>query len=220
VKKTPGKINTEIANAVTEERQRISRELHDRVLQLLSSVRLRAESCRRQLLDDRGVVENELRTIEDNIEKAITEIRNLLTENETGEELQAGTLERRLKQELEIFCARTGFKLDFRCAIGAHNLPVAIERELYFTLREAILNAVRHSRASELHLSLKTNTKSCEARLRDNGVGFDTASAEGTSHYGLKGMRERIKKIGGELSVDTAPGKGTDIRLVIPLESD
>ena len=220
MKKTPGKINTEIANAVTEERQRISRELHDRVLQLLSSVRLRAESCRRQLLDDRGVVENELRTIEDNIEKAITEIRNLLTENETGEELQAGTLERRLKQELEIFCARTGFKLDFRCAIGAHNLPVAIERELYFTLREAILNAVRHSRASELHLSLKTNTKSCEARLRDNGVGFDTASAEGTSHYGLKGMRERIKKIGGELSVDTAPGKGTDIRLVIPLESD
>ncbi|TMA59748.1 MAG: histidine kinase [Deltaproteobacteria bacterium] len=114
VKKTPGKINTEIANAVTEERQRISRELHDRVLQLLSSVRLRAESCRRQLLDDRGVVENELRTIEDNIEKAITEIRNLLTENETGEELQAGTLERRLRQEMEIFFASTGFKLDFR----------------------------------------------------------------------------------------------------------
>ncbi len=220
MKKTPGKISTEIANAVTEERHRISRELHDRVLQLLSSVRLRAETCRRQLLDDRSTVENELRTIEDNIEKAITEIRNLLTENENEEELQAGTLERRLKQELEIFCARTGFKLDFRCAIGTHNLPVAIERELYFTLREAILNAVRHSRASELHLSLKTDVRGCEARLSDNGVGFDTASAEGTSHYGLKGMRERIKKIGGELTVDTAPEKGTDIRIVIPLESD
>jgi signal transduction histidine kinase len=220
VKKPPAKINAEIANAVTEERQRISRELHDRVLQLLSSIRLRAETFRSQPPDDRPAVENELRTIEDNIERAITEIRNLLTENQSGEELQAGSLERRLKQELEIFCARTGFKLDFRCAIGPHNLPIIVERELYFTLREAILNAVRHSRASELHLSLKTSARGCEARLRDNGVGFDSASSEGTSHYGLKGMRERIRKIGGALVIDTAPGKGTDIKITIPLGAD
>ena len=104
-----------------EERQRISRELHDRVLQSLASVRLRAETCHRELLDNRSALENELQTIEDNIDKAIIEIRNLLTENQSAEDLQAGTLERRLKQELEIFCARTGFKLDFRCAIGPHN---------------------------------------------------------------------------------------------------
>ncbi|HEY7216866.1 MAG TPA: sensor histidine kinase [Candidatus Binatia bacterium] len=217
---TPGKTTAAITKAVTEERQRISRELHDRVLQLLSSARLRAETCRRQLPDDRQAVAKELQTIEDNIEKAITEIRNLLTENQSGEELQAGSLERRLKQELEIFCARTGFKLDFRCAIGPHNLPIVIEKELYFTLREAILNAVRHSRASELHLSLTSSAGSCEARLRDNGVGFDSASTEGTSHYGLKGMRERIRKIGGELVIDTAPGKGTDIKIAIPLGAD
>src|SRR5262245_3110854 len=219
VKKHPGKTNAEVTNAVTEERERISRELHDRVLQLLSSVRLRAETCRRQLPDDRQAVENELRTIEDNIEKAITEIRNLLTENQSGEELQAGSLERRLKQELEIFCARTGFKLDFRCAIDPHNLPIIIEKELYFTLREAILNAVRHSRATELHLLLKTTDRGCEARLRDNGVGFDTASVGGTGHYGLAGMRERIRKIGGTLTFDSAVGNGTDIKIRIPLAS-
>ena len=202
-----------------EERQRISRELHDRVLQLLASLRLRAETCRRELLDNRSALENELQTIEDNIDKAIIEIRNLLSENQSAEDLQAGTLERRLKQELEIFCARTGFKLDFRCAIGAHNLPIVMERELYFTLREAILNTVRHSRATELHLWLKTTDRGCEARLRDNGVGFDTASVGGTSHYGLAGMRERIRKIGGTLTLDTAAGKGTDIKIRIPLAS-
>jgi len=202
-----------------EERQRISRELHDRVLQLLASLRLRAETCRRELLDNRSALENELQTIEDNIDKAIIEIRNLLSENQSAEDLQAGTLERRLKQELEIFCARTGFKLDFRCAIGPHNLPIVIERELYFTLREAILNTVRHSRATELHLWLKTTDRGCEARLRDNGVGFDTASVGGTSHYGLAGMRERIRKIGGTLTLDTAAGKGTDIKIRIPLAS-
>jgi len=206
--------------AVAEERQRISRELHDRVLQLLSSARMRAESCRRQLINNRTALENELHVIEDNIDRAITEIRNLLTENQNPEDLQAGSLERRLKEELDIFRARTGFKLDFRCAIGSHNLPASIERELYFTLREAILNAIRHSRATELHLSLTSTAQGCEARLRDNGVGFDVASTEGTSHYGLKGMRERIRKIGGELNVETAPGKGTEIQITVPLDSD
>jgi signal transduction histidine kinase len=219
VKKIPKKITSRLAAAVMEERQRISRELHDRVLQSLASVRLRAETCRRELLDNRSALENELQTIEDNIDKAIIEIRNLLSENQSAEDLQAGTLERRLKQELEIFCARTGFKLDFRCAIGPHNLPIVIERELYFTLREAILNTVRHSRATELHLWLKTTDRGCEARLRDNGVGFDTASVGGTSHYGLAGMRERIRKIGGTLTLDTGAGKGTDIKIRIPLAS-
>jgi len=181
---------------------------------------MRAESCRRQLINNRTALENELHVIEDNIDRAITEIRNLITENQNPEDLQAGSLERRLKEELDIFRARTGFKLDFQCAIGAHNLPASVERELYFTLREAILNAIRHSRATELHLTLTSTAQGCEARLRDNGVGFDVASTEGTSHYGLKGMRERIRKIGGELNVETAPGKGTEIQITIPLGSD
>jgi signal transduction histidine kinase len=203
-------------NAVTEERQRISRELHDRVLQFLSSARLRAEGSRRHLLNKRIALEKELLAIEETIDKAIIEIRNLLTENQNLEELQAGSLEQRLKKELEIFRARTGFKLDFRCAVGVHNLPPAIERELYFTLREGILNAVRHSRASELHLTLATTPQGCEARLRDNGVGFEPTAGDNSSHYGLRGMKERVQKIGGEIRVDTAPGKGTEIKISIP----
>jgi two-component system, NarL family, sensor histidine kinase DegS len=220
VKKNRGKIDHDIPEAVREERQRMSRELHDRVLQSLSSVKMRAETCRRQLLDDRAAVEAELQFIEENVDKAIIEIRNLLTESQSSEDLQAGSLERRLKEELEIFCARSGFKLDFRCSIGAHNLPSAIEKELYFTLREGILNAVRHSRATELHLSLKKTPNGCEAGLRDNGVGFDAAAIGGSSHYGLKGMGERIRKVSGELTVDSAPGRGTDIRITIPFETD
>jgi signal transduction histidine kinase len=218
VRKKSTKRAQDVANAVIEERQRISRELHDRVLQLLSSARLRAESSRRHLLNKRIALEEELLTIEDNIDKAIIEIRNLLTENQNQEELQAGSLERRLKKELEIFRARTGFKLDFQCAIGVQNLPPVIERELYFTLREGILNAVRHSRASELHLTLTTTPEGCEARLRDNGVGFEPASGDNSGHYGLRGMKERILKVGGKIRVDTSPGKGTDIQVTVPFD--
>ena len=84
---------------------------------------MRAETCRQQLLGNRKAVEVELQNIEDNVDKAITEIRNLLTENQSTEDLQAGSLERRLKQEMEIFCARSGFKLDFCCSIDADKLP-------------------------------------------------------------------------------------------------
>jgi signal transduction histidine kinase len=204
---------------VADERQRISRELHDRVLQILSSVRMRAESCRRDVPGDRRSLENELHIIEENIDKAITEIRNLLAETQSPEELQAGSLERRIKQELDIFRARSGFKLDFQCAIDTHKLPDLVERELYFTLREGILNAVRHSRATELHLSLTKTRNGCEARLRDNGAGFDVAATQASHHYGLKGMRERIQKIGGEFSLNSALGKGTEIKITVPLKS-
>ena len=214
----PAKQKEAVAAAVLEERERISRELHDRALQLLSTARLRLDMCQRQLGDDATTLKKELSVVEENLDRAITEIRNLLTENQTDGELQVGSLERRLKEELDIFRARTGFKLDFQCAIGAHNLPAPIERELYFTLREGVLNAVRHSRATELHLSLSQTAKSCEARLRDNGVGFAVAAAEGSNHYGLKGMKERMRKVGGVLNLHTVPGQGTEIHISVPLE--
>jgi signal transduction histidine kinase len=218
VKTIHDKQTRSINNAIAEERQRISRELHDRVLQILAGARLRAESARRQLAGDCSGLANEFNSIEESIDKAIVEIRNLLSENQSAEELQAGSLERRLKQELEIFRTRSGFKLDFQCAVGVKNLPVPIERELYFTLREGILNAVRHSRATELHLALRTTPHGCEASLRDNGVGFETAAAEGGAHYGLRGMRERVRKIGGEIDFESAPGKGTEIKITVPYE--
>ena len=214
----PAKQKEAVAAAVLEERERISRELHDRALQLLSTARLRLDMCQRELSDDATTLKKELSVVEENLDRAIAELRNILTENQTDEELQVGSLERRLKAELDIFRARTGFKLDFRCTIGTHNLPAPIERELYFTLREGVLNAVRHSRATELHLSLSQTTKSCEARLRDNGVGFAVAAADGSSHYGLRGMKERIRKIGGVLNLHTVPGQGTEIQISVPLE--
>lgn len=204
-------------SAAIIERRRISRELHDRVLQLLSGVRLRAENCRRELLNNPKAMQAELQAIETITDKAIIEIRNLLAENQRTGDLKAGSLERRLREELEIFRVRTGFKLDFRCSINARDLPYEVERELYFTLREGVLNCVRHSRATELQLSLNQTPRNCSVLLCDNGVGFEPSAVEGSNHYGLRGMRERIQKIGGQLAIQSAPGKGTEIAITIPL---
>ncbi len=216
-KSTLSKPNEAVQAAVLEERQRISRELHDRVLQLLSTARLRVERCANQLSDGPTDLKADLASVETNLDRAVTEIRNLLAENQVDEQLQAGSLERRLRDELKIFSARTGFKVDFQCSIGSHNLPMPIERELYFTLREGVLNAIRHSRATEMRLALTQTRTTCEARLSDNGVGFSVTAADGSSHYGIRGMRERIRKIGGEITFQSAPGKGTEVRITVPL---
>jgi NarL family two-component system sensor histidine kinase LiaS len=213
-----GRAQTEAAAAAREERRRIFRELHDRVLQLLSSVRLRAEVCRRELIRDPKALEKELLIIEENTELAVAEIRRLLSESQADTDLVAGTLERRLREEMEIFRSRSGLQLTFHCAIDSHSLPYAVERELYFTLREGVINAVRHSRASELRLSLANDNGSCRASLEDDGTGFDLAATEGGSHYGLRIMRERIEKLGGRFTIETAPGKGTRISITVPTE--
>ena len=206
------------AAAVQEERRRISRELHDRVLQLLTTIQLRSELCLNELISKPEQLERELKTIAEAAHKAATEIRSLLLEKQVVH-LAAGSLERRLKDEMEIFRARTGLKLEFECAIDAHDLPYEVEQELYFALREGIINAIRHSRASELNLSLTQNQTTCCVDLRDNGVGFDKSSVVGGGGFGLKGMRERIEKVGGHLAIETAPGKGTCIFIEVPLRA-
>ena len=212
--------NDAIAAAIMEERLRLSRELHDRALQLLTSARLRVEKCRHHLRHNAAALENELLAIEDNLDHAITEIRNVLAENQTEEQLQAGSLERRLKEELAIFSSRSGFQVDLHCTVDAHDLPIAIEKELYFTLREGVLNAVRHARASEIHLSLARSQSGYLARLSDNGVGFVVAATAGSNHYGLKGMKERVQKLGGTLDIESAPGRGTRIEIAIPFPNN
>jgi signal transduction histidine kinase len=87
-------------------------------------------------------------------------------------------------------------------------------------LREGVLNAVRHARASEIHLSLARSQSAYRATLSDNGVGFTAAANEGSNHYGLKGMKERIEKLGGTLDLQTAPGKGTRIDIEIPYSGE
>ncbi len=203
--------------AAREERTRISRELHDRVLQRLSGVRLRAERCRQEFAANSAALTKELQTIEKNVDSVIAEIRGLLADNQTESDLVAGSLERRLREEIEIFRGRSGLKLSFQCNIARNSLPYEIERELYFALREGVINTIRHSRASELSLSLSQTDEQCTAVLQDNGVGFDPSLAEAAGHYGLRGMRERIEKIGGELQINSSPGQGTRIALSVAL---
>lgn len=86
-------------------------------------------------------------------------------------------------------------------------------------IREAMHNALRHAAPTRLTVSLVFERKSLEARIEDNGAGFEPAkvrASNGGGHYGLIGMRERVEKLGGEFVLESALGKGTLVRLKIP----
>ena len=204
--------------AAREERRRISRELHDRVLQQLSAVRLRAEACRQEFISNPAALAKELEAVEQSVDDVIAEIRGLLADSQTETDLVKGSLEQRLREEIAIFCARSGLKLNFQCHIGPNRLPHAVEREFYFALREGVINAIRHSRASQLALSLSQTGGQWVAILKDNGVGFDPGLAEVAGHYGLRGMRQRVEKIGGQVQINSKPGQGTQIRLTVDID--
>lgn len=96
-------------------------------------------------------------------------------------------------------------------------MPDYIEREVYYALREALTNVTKHSHASRVEIHITQGPDLLEASLKDNGVGFDQDNQKNRSRLGLSGMGDRIKKIGGRLSVKSSPGLGTTVMLAIPM---
>ncbi len=167
--------------------------------------------------NDAAALEKELLAIEDNLDHAITEIRNFLAENQTAEQLQAGSLERRLKEELNIFSARTGFKSTFIAPSAPITCRSPSKENSTLPCAKACSTpcAIRARRSPSYHW--RAVSPRYRATLSDNGVGFAAAAVEGSNHYGLKGMRERIEKTRRHPHLQTAPGKGTHIEIEIPI---
>jgi signal transduction histidine kinase len=96
-----------------------------------------------------------------------------------------------------------------------HRLPLMLERELWQIIREAIVNAERHSKATELVVTATRQADMVTLCVRDNGVGLDATKARPDS-YGLMGMRERAARLDAELHVRSVEGGGTEMRIDLP----
>ncbi|MGH9749914.1 MAG: ATP-binding protein [Candidatus Polarisedimenticolia bacterium] len=104
---------------------------------------------------------------------------------------------------------------------GEARLPEAIETALYRVVQEALSNVVRHAAARRVRVILETGPRAIACRISDDGQGFDVEavlSRKGRGGLGVIGMRERINALDGTFALDSAPGKGTEITITIPLE--
>lgn len=207
--KTAGEVATH------EERRRIAHELHDGLLQSLATLILRLETARKQPLAAPHELDRELQSIESSTRNTMKEIRQFLAGN-AAHVLKPGTLVETLREDLRFFRDGLGLRIILECEPEEPSFPLEVERELYYVLREGLMNIARHSMASQAEVIIKKKNGGIEGALIDDGVGFDLAKARNGTGLGLTTMRERITRLGGELSAESSPGKGTKIRFTLP----
>jgi signal transduction histidine kinase len=202
--------------AALEERRRISRELHDRLLQTLATLSLRLEACRRNLAAGPDETENELRSMEEMTTHSISDIRRFLS----GKELcpiEPGTLIESLKEDMKFLRDGLGIHVILENEPEELNLPVEAERELYYVVREGLMNIAKHSQASKAEVSLRANGRQLRGVVEDNGIGFEARYPAVSGTLGLRSMKDRIHNLGGELEVESSAGKGTRLSFAVPL---
>lgn len=208
-------------NDALEERQRLSREIHDGLAQTLATLRWRAEIIRR-LLAQRGIYLDEVTKLERLAEEAHREARESL-ELLRGYNAR-GSLLPHLQDYLEHLKADCGIEFRLDAEADGLKLEAPIELELARICQEAVTNIRKHSGAHNALVRFKPVNNHIELSIVDDGCGFDaisyyrgTAEAKG---YGLTVMQERAQSIGANLVVLSRPGSGTEIKLSVPVKSN
>ena len=202
--------------AALQERRRINFELHDGILQSLATLILRLEGCGRRLPDAQRELAEELRSLEELTRDSMKQIRQFLAGQQSSP-LVVGTLIEKLREEARFLRDGMGLDVILESEPEDLELPPDTEREVYYVLREALTNVTRHSHASKVEIQLKRKSGTLEGSLTDNGVGFSREKIKTESGFGLTGMEQRMKEIGGELSVKSSPGQGTNLSFAVSL---
>jgi signal transduction histidine kinase len=196
----------------------LARELHDSVTQSLYSLTLLAEAGQRmiQVGDLPQIAGNQTR-LGEIAQQALQEMRLLVYELRPLA-LESEGLVGALEQRLETVERRAGIKARVLVE-GEIQLAPDLEEELYGIAQEALNNALKHAKASEVVLSVRVTEGSVALEVADDGQAFDLPDVHDKGGLGLISMRERADKIGGQLEIDSAPGAGTRVRISVQLDS-
>jgi two-component system NarL family sensor kinase len=199
-----------------EERNRLAREIHDTLAQSLAGITLQLESAE-ALLEANGDPSRIRRAIS----QALAQSRLSLEEARRSVlDLRAAPLESRsLENALEMLAqhanAESGLMIDFQTHGEMRPLPPRLEEGLYRICQEAISNVLRHSRAARAAVHLEFLSDKVRLVVEDEGRGFDAENLP-PGHYGLVGMSERARLLGGELYIQSSPDEGTRIEVCLP----
>jgi signal transduction histidine kinase len=202
--------------AAKEERGRIARELHDRLLQTLATLSLRLEACARNLSSGPDETARELGSMQEMTTDSIAEIRDFLSGKEISV-LEPGTLIESLKQDLRFLRDGLGVHAILDNEPEELNLPPDAERELYYVIREGVMNIAKHAHASKAAVLLRVANRQIHGAVEDDGIGFDAEHRASNGTLGLRSMEERIRRLGGSFDVQAGLGKGTRLSFTIPL---
>jgi signal transduction histidine kinase len=199
--------------ASADERARIAGELHDAISQDLFSLRLLAGGLRKALPAS-SPLQPQVKTMERTASQTMNEMQALLLELRPVALEDAGLI-----AALEELCRAYRDRLDVM--VDAELEPVelapAAEHAVLRVVQEALANAVKHAKPSRIALRLRRRDGQVEVLVSDDGGGFDPARAGERHGLGLRLMRERVTELGGSFQLDSSPGEGTSVRILLPM---
>ena len=208
-------ISASLERMLEEERRRIARELHDELAQSMTAVKLNLGLIR-QLLPHAGLpAKRAIRETEDIVRRTIAEIRRIAMDLRPAILDDLGLVPA-LNWLADTFSRRTGIAVSLN---GDNTLAPAdaeIRTLLYRFVQEALTNVARHARARSVRIDLSAANGRIRASIDDDGMGFGRAAKRRPTGFGLIGMRERIERVGGNLSIESRRGAGTRLVAEVP----
>jgi signal transduction histidine kinase/ligand-binding sensor domain-containing protein len=203
---------------VLGERVRLSRELHDTLLQSLVGVALEFDAISKSLDTSPDSAKARVVKIRERVEEYIREARRSIWSLRSPA-LETGDLVDALREGATRVTSDQPVDLEFSVSGVPQRYASDVEHQLMRIGQEAVLNAARHAGAHTIRMHVEFGAEAVALRVADDGRGFDPHhTVEGTSdHYGITTMRERAEQVGGHVSITSQPGRGTVVEAVVPV---
>ncbi|HEY3988331.1 MAG TPA: two-component regulator propeller domain-containing protein [Acidobacteriaceae bacterium] len=204
-------------NAVLAERTRIAREIHDTLAQDIVGIGVQLELVSRLLGSSIDAARGQLDAARGLVKSSLAEARSSIWNLRSA--AAADDLPARVNRAVTQAAANSSSRLRFHVRGTYRAAPSAVEDQLLRVSQEAMNNAVHHSSASTINVTLGYDARAVELSIDDDGRGFtyDPGGFVEGGHFGLRGMEERAAEIGGILHIDTGPAKGTRISLRVDI---
>jgi signal transduction histidine kinase len=211
-----------LASVQEEERVRIAREIHDELGQTLTGLRMELENLegasghdaidRPRLAEGFARAGALLTSLHDAVGAVLNALRPRLLDS-YGLIAAVEALARDLERKADLACAVS-------CGLDEEALSQEQCIALYRVVQEALTNVARHAHARNVWISLDVDDRDASIEIRDDGVGFDPEAAAARGRFGMVGIRERARLVGGSCTVDSGPARGTCIRIRFPYPAD
>lgn len=208
-------LSAHIDQTEQRERLRISREIHDEMGGNLAAMKMNLYVIENSLLPEQTMLFEKIRYVDELIDRTIDAGHRI------ARGLRPGVLDLGIIPALEWlvgeFKKQYGINCDFSANCADVDLSTDHATAMFRMAQEALTNAAKHSQASQVNVAIMKLEASLLMRIIDNGRGFDQAQTASTNRYGLLGMSERCKELGGTISVESKPEQGCTVTIKIPM---
>lgn len=216
---------TERQAGVLQERQRLAHEIHDTLAQSFISIVTHLEAAESGLAPVNQSTRRHLSLAQESARISLVEARRLVQDLGPGE-LEQASLPEAIQRTVEEWAAVVGVDAQVQITGPTQPLATALETTLLRVTQEALNNVAKHAQASQVTVTLSYMGDAVTLDVNDNGLGFDVTAPRPapdnwqSGGYGLQAMEERVTSLNGELSVESEPGEGTTVALVLPVSVD